>query len=91
MFYKAVVQAVLLYGSETWALTETAMRVLEGFHIRHAYRMARVNIPRRNSSTGVWTYPSSADVLNEVGQEETRPLHFERSVQKYRKISIFAS
>jgi hypothetical protein len=32
-FYKAVVQSVLLYGSETW---------LEGFHIRAAFRMAKL-------------------------------------------------
>ena len=72
MFYKAVVQAVLLYGSETWALTETAMRVLEGFHIRLAYRMAKVHKPRKNSSTCVWTYPSSVDVLNKVGLKTIR-------------------
>ncbi len=35
-FYKAVVQAVLLYGSETWVLSKTAMASLEGFHIREA-------------------------------------------------------
>ena len=43
------------------------MECLEGFHIRSAYRMARVNKPRRNAQTGVWTYPSSDDVLEEVG------------------------
>eukprot|EP00985_Skeletonema_marinoi_P027980 scaffold23672_cov188-Skeletonema_marinoi.AAC.1 len=36
MFFKAVVQAVLLYWSETWALTESAMRCLEGFYYRAA-------------------------------------------------------
>jgi hypothetical protein len=35
-FYKAVVQSVLLYGSETWNLTTTALTRLEGFHIRAA-------------------------------------------------------
>jgi hypothetical protein len=39
-FYKAVVQAVLLYGSKTWVLSKTALASLEGFHIRAAYRMA---------------------------------------------------
>ena len=39
MFYKAVVMAVLLFGSETWNLTPTAMKCLEGFHIRSAYRI----------------------------------------------------
>eukprot|EP00985_Skeletonema_marinoi_P006129 scaffold2657_cov155-Skeletonema_marinoi.AAC.9 len=32
----AVVQAVLLYGSETWVLTASAMRCLEGFYYRAA-------------------------------------------------------
>ena len=41
-FYKAVVQSVLLYGRETWNLTTTALARLEGFHIRAAYRMARL-------------------------------------------------
>ena len=67
MFYKAVVMAILLFSSETWNLTPTALKRLEGFHIRHAYRMAKVNKPRRNPHTGVWTYPASADVLEEVG------------------------
>jgi hypothetical protein len=33
MFYKAVVQSVLLYGSKTWVLSKTVMARLEGFHI----------------------------------------------------------
>ena len=32
MLYKAVMQAVLIYGSERWVLTESTMKVLEGFH-----------------------------------------------------------
>ncbi len=40
-FYKAVVQAVLLYGSKTWNLTQLALARLEGFHVRAAYKMAR--------------------------------------------------
>jgi hypothetical protein len=36
-FYKAVVQSVLLYGSETWNLTKTPLARLEGFHIRAAW------------------------------------------------------
>jgi hypothetical protein len=42
MFYKAVVQSVLLYGSKTWNLTTTALVQLEGFHIHAAYRMAEI-------------------------------------------------
>ena len=39
-FYKAVVQAVLLYGSKTWVLSTAALVSLDGFHIRAAYGMA---------------------------------------------------
>jgi hypothetical protein len=37
MFYKATVQAVLLYGSETWNLSPTSVKRLEGFHIHAAW------------------------------------------------------
>jgi hypothetical protein len=40
-FYTSVIQAVLLYGSETWNLTSSALARLEGFHVRAAYRMTR--------------------------------------------------
>jgi hypothetical protein len=36
-FYQAVVQAILLYGSELWVISQTAMAQLRGFHIRAAY------------------------------------------------------
>ncbi len=41
-FYKVVVQAVLLLllGSETWNLTPSMLKELEGFHVRCAWRMA---------------------------------------------------
>jgi hypothetical protein len=39
MFYKATVQAVLLYGSEMWSLSPSSMKRLEGFHICAAWRM----------------------------------------------------
>ena len=57
----------LLFGSETWVLTTSAMKVLAGFHIRATYRMARVNKPRKDPQTGVWEYPSTALALEEVG------------------------
>jgi hypothetical protein len=36
VFYKAVVQAVLLFGSETWKLSPASLKSLEGFHFRAA-------------------------------------------------------
>ncbi len=38
--------AILLYGSESWVLSPTAMARLEGFHIRCAYRMAKEHKPK---------------------------------------------
>ncbi len=65
-FYKAVVQSVLLYGSETWNLTKTATAQLDRFHIRAAYRMAKVHKPRRGLNQ-VWVYPATEGVLKECG------------------------
>ena len=65
-FYTAVVQAVLLYGSETWVLSPTALARLEGFHIRAAYRMAKNHKPRRGPGKQ-WVYPKSGEVLKECG------------------------
>ena len=56
-FYKAVVMSILLFGSETWNITPTMMKVLEGFHIQAAWRMAREHKPRRDPQSGTWTYP----------------------------------
>jgi hypothetical protein len=66
MFYKAVVQSVLLYGSKTWVLSKTVMAQLEGFHIQAAYKMAKRHVPRRGPDWQ-WTYPKSEDVLEECG------------------------
>jgi hypothetical protein len=63
-FYKAVVQAVLLYGSKTWILTNLALARLKGFHVRAAYKMARKHLPNRGAN-GVSVYPKLADVLKE--------------------------
>lgn len=39
-FHKAMVQAMLLYGSETWVLSPTTLTHFEGFYICSAcYRM----------------------------------------------------
>ena len=66
-FYKAVVQAVLLYGSKTWVLLTAALASsLEGFHIRAAYWMVVRHKPRRGPGNR-WIYPKSKDVLEECG------------------------
>ena len=64
LFYKATVQAVLLFGSETWNVTPAILRGLEGFHVRAARRMAGM-MPTRDTS-GKWEYPASGEVLEKV-------------------------
>ena len=61
-----VLQAVLLYGSEMWVLSPTALARLEGFHICAAYRMAKVNRPCKGPGHQ-WIYLKSEDVLEECG------------------------
>jgi hypothetical protein len=65
VFYIAIVQAVLLFGSEMWKLSPLSLKSLEGFHIRAARCMAG-KMPTKNTH-GTWTYPSSRDVLKAVG------------------------
>ena len=33
IFYQAVVAAVICYGSESWVLPPSALKVIEGFHV----------------------------------------------------------
>ncbi len=65
MFYKATMQALLLYGSETWSLSQSGMKRLEGFHIRPAWQMSG-KWPEQNKD-GSWMYPRLEDVLKAVG------------------------
>jgi exonuclease III len=55
-FYKAVVQSVLLYGSETWSLYRQSINALEGFHNQVARKISRQTI-RPDPNSGEWIYP----------------------------------
>jgi hypothetical protein len=63
-FHKAVIQAILLYGSKTWNLMGSALARLEGFHICVAHRMAQEHQPRQGVNR-IWVYPKLVDVLEE--------------------------
>ena len=60
MFYKATVQSVLLFGSETWVLTPSTLKRLEGFHVKAARRMTGKSPVLAH---GIWTYPKTLEVL----------------------------
>jgi hypothetical protein len=61
VFYKATVHAVLLFGSETWKLSPSSLKSLEGFHIWAAHCIVG-KMPTRIPD-GTLRYPSSRDVL----------------------------
>ena len=56
MMYKAVVQTVLLYRREIWVLTETILKILEGFHHCVAQRTAGMSHRRVGGGMGVLIY-----------------------------------
>jgi hypothetical protein len=54
-FYKAVVQSVLLYGCETWFLSQQSIVTLEGFHNQVAHMLPQQTI-YPDPITGSWVY-----------------------------------
>ena len=65
MFYKATVQSVLLFGSETWALSPATLERLAGFHVKAARRMTGL-LPKKTAG-GSWKFPKTKTVLAAVG------------------------
>ena len=61
----AVVQVVLLFGSETWVLTPRLEKDLAGFQHRSAQRMAGMG-PKRQPDR-MWVYPPIGVALAMVG------------------------
>jgi hypothetical protein len=81
-FYQAIVLAVLLYGSETWVLSRTALPRLEGFHIRAAYWMAKKYKPKRGPGN-LWIYPRSEDVLKVQDEDDGGMHHHSKADDRY--------
>ena len=68
--FKAVVQAVLLFGAETWVLTPMIDRALESF-MHGAARRITGKKPRRGED-GKWNYPPLKEAIREAGFEGIR-------------------
>ena len=66
--YLAVVQSVLMYGSETYVLTPRMKRVLGRFHHRVALRLKGKQL--RKGRGGVWFCPPLEDAMVEAGLQE---------------------
>ena len=65
MFYKAVCMSVLLFGSETWVVTDTIQRALDAFHHRAARFITGRHI--RHRADGTWDCPSTDVTLEQAG------------------------
>ena len=64
-FYKAIVQSVLLYGAESWVISERTLLKLRSFHRRCARYITGQHI--RENDDGSWTCPNSERTLEEAG------------------------
>ena len=64
----AVVQAVLLFGSETWLLTPQLEKTLEGFH--HEVMRQMTGMGPKCQQDGTWVYKPIGAVLEMVGMED---------------------
>jgi hypothetical protein len=66
LFYKATIQTVLLYGSETWAVNNKILQLLTSFHHGVARRLTG-RYPRPIPETDEWIYPSIKHTLHLAG------------------------
>ena len=63
-FYLAIVQAVLLYGSESWVISTRDYKKLRSFHFRSIRHMRGKHI--RKLETG-WEYLNHEELMNICG------------------------
>ena len=67
VFYKAVVQAVLLFGSDIWFVIPFIGRTIGGFHHRLDFCLTGKQ-PRRGTYR-IWRYPPLGELVVESGLE----------------------
>ena len=67
-FYVVVVQAVIIFGSDTWELTPRLDKSLDGFHHCTVWRMVFM-VPKRQQD-GTWVSTPIGAVLAMVWMED---------------------
>ena len=65
MMYKAVLQLVILYGSDIWVVMGDMLKVLEGFHNRTARWITGMMASR--GAGGEWEYPPVVEAMQAAG------------------------
>ena len=68
IFYKAVVQAVLLFGSDICSMTPHIGRTPEFFY--HQMDLRMIGKQQWRGTNGSWSYPPMSEAMTEVGLEE---------------------
>ena len=64
MVYKAVFQMVLIYGSDSWVVTDAMLKVLEGFHHQVSWRISGMSA--RQVRDGGWECLSVVEALDSM-------------------------
>ena len=64
-FYKAIVQAVLLYGLETWVFLDAHLRQIRSFYSKVGRHLTGRHI--RPMEDGSWFCPPTVEVLEDAG------------------------
>ena len=64
-FFKSVIQAVLLFGAETWVVTPHMGRVMRWFQDQLERRL-KGRLPRKKTD-GKWEYTSAATTRKDSG------------------------
>ena len=63
-FYITIVQAVLLYGAESWCIKKRDMSRLNSFHLRAVRYLTGQHIRKNNDE---WEYPDHKTLLKQCG------------------------
>ena len=69
-FYRAVVQKILLYGLETWVLSESMERKVEGVNTGILRQITGKQ--ERQPRDGTWDTPGAEGVREAAGTQSTR-------------------
>ena len=85
-FYKAVVQSILLYRSETWVYTDKMLSRLRNFHNKIARRLTNQHIRPIEKEDGEWFYPNMEEVREKAGLWEIE----EYITRRRETISVYA-
>ena len=82
-FFETVVESVLLYGSETWVLSNQMMALLDSFHHRCARFIPQEHIQQLED--GSWITPSNESILKKAGLKPIKTYIQKRKEKLYTK------